>query len=186
MKSLLIKQASRIIWVLLGVVLILGCSTTTTPKLGKPEIENGSLVFGYIDMEDAPSWYQWIEMKSETQPKKEPRYFWVKDGMFFRVDVSPDRYRLTEFGGSNRYTNSEFRFTLPEQPQFRREINKPGVYFIGSYRYKSNTPLVGRYTFDLLPSKTPSERELLEKILVYAEHEHWRRIIVQRLNQLKK
>ena len=55
MNSLPIEQTSRIMPVLLGLMLTSGCSTTTTPKLGKPEIENGSLVFGSIDMEDAPS-----------------------------------------------------------------------------------------------------------------------------------
>jgi len=102
------------------------------------------------------------------------------------VDVPPGRYRFTEFGGDNPYSNMRFRLSLKEQPQFVREISKPGVYYIGSYKYKGNKPLVGRYTFELVPSKTPSERELLEKILVYAEHEHWRQMITQRLNQLKK
>jgi hypothetical protein len=128
----------------------------------------------------------WVELKRLRPATKEPYSLTANDGIFFGGDIPLGKYRVAEFGGRNPYTNQTFRFNLGELPQFEREIGRAGVYYLGSFKYKTNKPTVGRMSFELVPVKGPGERELLEKILPLAEHDYWKRLIRQRLGQLQR
>ncbi len=167
---------------------VAGCSTT--PSLDKPAGTGMSLVFGHIDMDDAPSDLDWVELKRMRPISKEPYLgFWVVDGTFFRGDVPTGTYKFTQFGGHSGWKNATYTYDFPTQGkgEMDRRIDKPGLYYVGSYAYKNiSTGLFEPDKFDLIPSKSPNELDLLQKIRPYANDPYWQRMIDKRIKELKK
>ena len=55
------------------------------------------------------------------------------------------------------------------------------------YKYeKIDTGFFSPDQFNLVPTKTPSELEMLEKMLPYADYPYWKNIITKRMQELKK
>lgn len=170
-------------------LLLAGCAST--PELTSPEGRNDlSLVFGYVDMSDAPSKLDFVWMKRMRPVEDKPYYsFWTVDGMFFRANVPPGTYKFDKFGGHSGWKNTTYNYRFPEQgkTELDRQIAKPGIYYVGSYRYKEiKTSFWKPDNWDLERVNSPSERELLEKMLPYAKHEHWKKLIQNRIAELKK
>jgi hypothetical protein len=168
---------------LLAALALSGCSTPT-PKFVKPEEPNLSLVFGYIDMEEAPTKLKWVALKMVRPVVKEPYYnFWVREGAFFRSHVRQGSYKFEDFGGGNT------RYIFPSQGKgvMDRQITTPGLYYVGSYKFKKISRGIFRTDeFDLVPTNSPSELELLKKIVGYAEDDYWKAMIQRRIRELEK
>lgn len=182
------RVSQTIILLLLAAFALASCSAT--PKLEKPDGGNVSLVFGYIDMDDAPSELSWVEMKRMRPVTKTPYYnFWVVDGTFFRADVPEGTYKFTSFGGHSGWKNTSYNYNFPDQGkgELDRRIDKPGLYYVGAYKYsKIDTGFFEAGKFDLLPIKEPSELELLERIMPYAHDAYWKNMIEKRIRELEK
>ncbi|MFO7594515.1 MAG: hypothetical protein R6X15_10800, partial [Pseudomonadota bacterium] len=96
-------QVTILCFAMTATLLLQGCSPT--PRIEKPVSEETSLVFGHLDMKDAPSRLDWIAMKM-LQPVTDRPYvrFWVVDGTFFAGHVPLGTYKFDSFGGgSDRY-----------------------------------------------------------------------------------
>lgn len=168
---------------LLAALALTSCSTPA-PKFEKPTKPGLSLVFGHIDMKDAPTGIRWVDMR-RVRPvaEKDVYYFWVVDGTFLRSHVPEGTYKLTQFGGG-KYTYS---FPAQGKGDLDRQITKPGVYYVGSYKYKKiPRGLFRDDQFDLIPTDSPSELELLKKISVYSRDDYWKDMIEKRIRELEK
>ncbi len=168
-----------------------GCSVTPpTPSLDKPADENRSLIFGYIDMEDAPSDLFYVDMKRMRPVTDTPYfYFWVVDGLFFRHNTPAGTYKFTQFSGGKRYGNITHKYDFPAQGKgmLDQTIDKPGIYFVGSYKYREvDTGFFEAGKFELEPTTTPTELELLRRILPYAHDPYWVTMIENRIRELEK
>ena len=176
---------------LLGGAALLLAACGSSPHLNNAPADNTvSMVYGYIDMEEAPSKLQSVTMK-KLKPKSDAPYyhFWVVDGMFFRNNVPPGTYKFTQFGGFSGWKNTEYTYSFPSQGRgaFDPIIRRPGAYYVGSYKYVKikKESFFGQDKYNLVPVKSPSEKELLQKMLPYAKHPHWKGMIEKRMSGLK-
>lgn len=126
-----------------------------------------SLVFGYIDMADAPTsadsaWLQQIAPPSDTP-------FWglsVVDGIFYSAYVPVGTYQVSEFQGSGFFAGQN-KYSFPRQGNSTTvKIDKPGIYFLGAFKYKpEKSGFFEPGKFSLERTATPTQKALLEKIL---------------------
>ncbi len=145
---------------LIMMFVINGCGGSDA-KPSDPRDPTLSLVFGYIDMEDAPTTLEWVMIK---RYKPKPQYLGfcrVEKGMFWHYGISNGLQRVERFStGSNYYE--------PIAGTGIR-IKKPGIYFMGAYKYKSTKK--GAFfsgdgaRFRMIRIKSPSEKNLLKRLL---------------------
>ncbi len=180
----------------LGVLIVVafalgGCADQRLIREDKDDLASASLVFGYVDMEDAPTNLDWFSIR-QVLPKTDQPY-WnaaIDEGMFWGSHFKPGAYQMNSFGGFSRWRNTNFSFELPQQyaENFRFKIdNKPGIYFMGSYKYKDvKTGFFEQGKFDFVAVKSPTERELLERLLKFTDSKTWEARIRKRLQELPK
>lgn len=158
-----------------------GCATdyhATLQEIDRPET---SLLFGYMDMSDAPSEMDYFDMKNF--PTYDTAYdFEVEKGLFYNEAIPPGSYQLNEFGGTSSFllfffqTLHRYSFLNPDA-QFR--ITKPDMYYLGSFRYVRD-----KDTFDIVRIKTPTEGDLLQRLLPKVQGTKWENVVLQRLKTL--
>lgn len=160
---------------LLAVALALAsCAATISPAppVTGAEAEQMSMVFGYIDMTGAPSNLTQVSMKHARKFGKDAYYgFGVKDGTFYRIDVPMGPYRFELFRGQT-WSGGVVNYKFQGQGQGKLDpvIDKPGLYFVGSWRYKKEkSGFFEPDQFDIEPISSPSEREVLERVLTSAK-----------------
>jgi hypothetical protein len=127
-----------------------------------------SLVFGHIDMSEAPTSVDYAWIMQVAPPAEKP--YWgtgIKDGLFYSSYLPPGTYQLSSFGGSG-FFRGEHRYSFPKQGRNETavRIDKPGIYYLGSYKYKKvKTGMFEQGKFTIERVKTPTETELLQRIL---------------------
>ena len=85
--------------------------------------------------------------------------------------------------GHEELKNNQTRLSLSDaqKQKLQVSISKPGTYYVGSFTYQSGSHASSSR---LTEKPTPSESELLKKILPYAKDPYWRRMIEERLREL--
>lgn len=149
-----------------------------------------SLVFGYIDMGDAPTKISGASIMQVAPPTDKP--YWgmdVRNGLLYTYYLPPGSYQLASISGSS-FWRGDYRYNFPRQGNEQAvRISKPGIYFLGSYRYKGvKTGWFEGGKFDVERVNTPTEAELLRRILEEDREikgSAWEAKIRQRLSQLK-
>ncbi len=175
--------------VLAVVAVALGGCTSNKIKDDK-ESASKSLIFGYVDMHEAPTDLDWLSMR-QVLPKTDKPYWYefTDDGMFWNSHLGNGAYQMYAFGGHSGWRNADYTFELPRQyaEGLRVKIDKPGIYYLGSYKYiKVKTGFFEQDKFDFVPVKSPSERELLERLLKdYTRGPEWEARIRKHLAELK-
>ena len=180
------------IWLALGLLaaaLSAGCASSGHERdINDP---TNSLVFGYIDMDDAPTSISYATIQQVAPPTDAP--YWglaVKKGLFYHVALPPGSYQLSSFGGSG-FLSGEHRYSFPRQGnQTALRIDKPGIYFLGSFKYKNvKTGMFEQGKFSIDPVNKPTEADLLRRILDEGsgiKDSAWRDKIQARLARLKR
>jgi hypothetical protein len=159
-------------WLTLALAAALGGCAGNPPV--DPKDETVSLVFGYFDMKDAPSKLDWVTLR-RYEAKNDGTGYWLNagDGLFFHVGVAPGSYQVDKFGGKGGFFSNpaEYNFGGKGRNATAVRIQKPGVYFLGAYKYV-NYPGTGLFApdkFDMEAAKTPSEKELLQRVIKHIE-----------------
>lgn len=152
--------------------------------LDEPKDPERSMVYGYVDMSDGPCWMDWFAMKQVLPKVEKPYYYFrIDDGAFYAEYVPLGSFQLSEFGGKKTLGSTLYTFRFPQQLEGLR-IEKPGLYFIGSFKMKDEGNLFkSKYDIDL--AEKPTEREILEKILPHAKGTAWEDRLRKRLEGLK-
>jgi hypothetical protein len=173
-------------WLVLGVValgLLAGCAAGGPGRsLDDP---GNSLVFGYIDMAEAPTTLSGASIRQVASPSNAP--YWdadARNGLFYTYDLPPGSYQLASVSGSD-VRKVAYEYDLPGQDLEHARITKPGIYFLGSYRYV-NTGEAGKFEVERMD--TPSEAQLLQRILEEdktVKGSAWEGRIRERLSQLR-
>ena len=147
---------------------------------------SNSLVFGYVDMGDAPTKVSGVHIMQVAPPTEKP--YWgadVREGMFYTYYLPPGSYRLSSLHGSH-WMRGEYQYNFPRQGggTTTARIDKPGIYFLGAYKYKAV-----KSKFDIEPVSKPSEAELLQKLLdtdAEVKNSVWADKIRERIARLKR
>ena len=179
--------------VLVVLAFTLGGCDSRLIKDDKKDLDTASLVFGYIDMSDAPSDLRWVGLLQVSPKSDKP--FWtladVDEGMFWYSHMGEGTYQFHSFGGYSFWQRVNFTFDLQpkvsESSKFKLG-SKPGIYYLGSYKFKE-VKTAGFFTkskFDFVATKSPTERELLERLLKYTKGPIWEARIKQRMAELPK
>jgi hypothetical protein len=130
---------------------------------------NNSLVFGYIDMSDAPTKVKGAWLEQVAPPTDSP--YWsmgIEKGLFYNTFIQPGSYQLSSFAGSSFAKGAyEYKFPRQGQNETRVRIKKPGVYYLGSYKYVKvkKGGMFKRAKFTIERVNEPTEAELLRRIL---------------------
>ena len=151
---------------------------------------SNSLVFGYVDMSDAPTSVSWATIMQVAPPTEKP--YWgtdVRDGLFYTYYLPPGSYKLSALGGSG-FFKGQYQYNFPKQGSDQAvRVAKPGIYYLGSYKYKKvKTGIFEADKFAIERVNSPNEAELLKRILDKdgdVKGSAWEPKIRARLAQLK-
>jgi hypothetical protein len=153
---------------------------------------SNSLVFGYVDMADAPTKVSGAQIMQVTPPTDKP--YWgtdVRDGLFYTYYLPPGSYKLATLHGSS-FLRGEYRYSFPRQGGGNTavRIDKPGIYFLGAYKYKDvRTGFFEQGKFDIERVSSPTEADLLQRLLdsdPEVKKSVWADKIRQRIARLKR
>jgi hypothetical protein len=137
-----------------------------------PNDRTRSVVYGYIDMEDASSSLGWVYIKDYSAEDRGFRAA-VDDGVFYHLGIPPGPYQVDSFGRSATWwsnTNYTYEFGGQGRNQTAVRIKRPGLYFVGAYKYVAvSTGWLEQGKFEMKKVKRPSEREILAKVLAHME-----------------
>lgn len=145
-----------------------GCAFSRNPV--DPAADNLSVVFGFIDMGAAPSNLKWVSLKGYGAGASSYRAG-VEDGMFFHVGVEPGAYQVERFGGDRSLVPIfgqpyEYSWGTQGRNGSAVRIERPDVYFLGSYRYvRQETGFFEGSRFRMETLSSPTEREGWTKLL---------------------
>jgi hypothetical protein len=170
---------------LLSFALLQGCGV----HMRNPPDPSASLVFGYMDMNDAPTGLTYATVKQYKPKPKDDKPYWYAstvDGIFWFEQLLPGSYQLVYFGGHSWWRNAKYDYYMPE---FKKNdtavvIKKPGIYFLGSYKYKDAGSFFNP-KFEVEKMNRPTELELLTKLLPYSSGTQWEAMIKKRMEQLR-
>ena len=173
-----------------AVTLVAGCSSGGHGRdINDP---SNSLVFGYVDMKDAPTQVSGAMIQQVAPPTEKP--YWgtdVRDGLFYSLYLPPGSYRLSSLHGSS-FWRGEYRYSMGRQGggDTTVRVQKPGIYFLGAYKYRTvKTGMFEQSKFDIERVNTPSEADLLQKLLdtdAEVKNSVWADKIRERIAALKK
>jgi hypothetical protein len=181
----------RRIWLVLGLItlgLLAGCGSSGPVRDIKDP--TNSLVFGYIDMDEAPTGISSASIMQIAPPTETP--YWdlgVSNGLFYNSYLPPGSYQLSSFYGSGFFAG-EHRYSFPRQGnETALRITKPGIYFLGSFKYKKvKSGMFEQGKFAIEKISKPTEADLLKRILEEnneIKNSPWGNKIRARLAQLK-
>jgi hypothetical protein len=174
---------------LLGLVLTLaGCASA--PPID-PKDESVSIVFGYFDMTDAPSKLEWVSLKRYGE-----KAVWydmaARDGLIFHVGIRAGSYQVEKFGGMGGIPlltrqRHEYNFGTRGRNDTAIRIQKAGIYFLGAYKYVDRPGGLFRADkFEMEPVTTPSEKELLRRLITVLESDGELKTYTRQITLAKK
>jgi hypothetical protein len=136
--------------------------------------ETRSLVFGYFDMTDAPSKLEWVSLRKYDTTQKPGEWYGlaVRDGLFFHVGIGPGSYQVEKFGGMGGIpllTRRPFEYDFGSKGRNGTavRVREPGLYFLGAHQYVNHAGkgLFAPDKFEMKPVTTPTEKELLQRLV---------------------
>jgi hypothetical protein len=152
-------------------------------RLDPPTNDAQSLVFGYLDMSDAPTGLGWMEFRQVAPQTDTPFYqMRIHEGVFYMEKFPSGVFVMGEFGGE-RWDGKHLAYALPRtSPAVRVAIETPGLHFVGAYKYRPTKDAGargGRFEIDALPA--PSQGEVLARILPFARGTSWEQRIREQI-----
>lgn len=156
-----------------------------------PNDTSRSVIFGYIDMDDAPTSVDWVFIQ-QYDGTSDGYSVGADKGLFYHVGVKPGPYQVTQFGGSGFLAgNVIYNFPDTGQNDTAVIVDQPGAYFAGSFGYqKIKTGLFKQKQFDIQPTDSPTEADVLQKLLKRMrkdnrEYRHAIALVERRLAELQ-
>ncbi len=169
----------------IAAIILSGCGA----HMHNPRESTASLVYGYIDMDDAPSDADWVTIRQyKPKPKDDKPYLSAKGvhGMFWFDQLVPGSYQLVAFGGSSCWKNAAYDYNMQDFSKNETALvfAKPGLYFMGSYKFKK-AGTFWKPAFEIDRTDSPAEKEVLQRMLPYSTDTQWEKMIKKRIERLK-
>ncbi len=170
-----------------------GCAGTPID----PKDESVAMVYAYFDMADAPSNLEWASLKRYGEKGGVWYDMAAREGLVFHIGIAPGSYQIEKFGGMGGIPiltrkPYEYHFGTRGRNGTAVRIAKPGVYFLGAYKYIDHAGgLFKADKFEMKSIQTPSEKELLQRLITLLEsdsdlkmYRHQITLAKQRLSEL--
>ncbi len=156
--------------------LIAGCASR---QVAAQRDEETSLVVVHFDLRRSPR--SWNQVPIRCKERDGQMSWWHMrsdgDGMYYQENVPIGScWILGGFNGGN----AVYVFKLlddPEQNPTTVRVTRPGVHFMGSFRYEAR----GGDEFVLVRADSPRERELFKRLLPYTAGTAWEGLVKRRL-----
>jgi len=165
------RTTKRWTFVTLAALALVGGSMTAEAVDAKED--STSLVFGYVDVKDAPASIDWVSLKRSGG---RPGYYrlGLTNGVYCYIGVEPGSYQVEKSGGVKGgliFGNAvEFEYGTRGRDATALRVGTPGVYFMGAHRFVAQDGArfaVGR--FEMQAVQSPTEREVLERLIELLE-----------------
>jgi hypothetical protein len=176
----------------LAVLTAIGCGGGKAITEEDVNKANSSLVYGYIDMSEAPTSLQRFQIK-QVRPVSDSPYwgFGTQDGVFMHSALPPGSYQFHNFGGMSGINagivnigGKSYTYNFPGQGGGFR-VEAPGLHYLGTYKYKKAGTFFHE-KFDIQKAAKPTEKEILQMMLPRMTHAKWQRAIKKRIAELSK
>lgn len=172
----------------LAMLSLAACASNTIGPERDVNDPGNSLVFAYVDMGDAPT-----ELESASLKPQGEEGYWtmgVDDGLMSQEYLPPGAYQLASLSGSS-FLHGEVTYSFPAYGRNEASvvIKKPGIYFLGSFKYKEvKTGMFEQGKFDIERVNSPTELELLNRMLKqdWVKGTQWEARIRARIGELHK
>lgn len=144
---------------------------STAPENVDTKASDLSVVAGHIDMRDAPTRLGWVSIKAYGPGTDFHYRARVEDGFFFHIGVDPGSYQIDRFGGKSSWSLAggvahEYEWGTTGRNPTAVRIERPGVYFLGSYRYRAQSSgIFEQGKFEMVRAESPSELVVLQRVL---------------------
>ena len=173
------------------IVLVMTLSLASCMLLPKlkfdPNDVKASIIFGYIDTKNMPSEFGSARIQGLAG---EDDYVTAStyNGAFWHLVVSPGFRKIRSFSGFSGYNafgqgDEANIYTFPKNNNpLTINIKKPGVYFMGSYKFIDHK----KDQFDIKPIKAPSEKTVLKMILAGLKRDGSERYYPRQIKMIKK
>ncbi|MEJ5362181.1 MAG: hypothetical protein WBK20_15610 [Spirochaetota bacterium] len=177
-------KKSLLLLLIISVVLYLSCATTPKDSKDSKDFSQLSFIFGRIESADGDMSIQHVDLVSCSLTEKTKAYkadAHKQKGYFWLQDLKMGSYRVTGFfqqtlaqkfgfSGSNGSYYGIYRYG---PGPFLVRIQKPGVYYMGTYKYGidpkklsvSEILLGSNTTFSMVKVENDNPGEILEWIL---------------------
>ena len=180
----------RFLCALFAAALLTACGSSSIGPGRDINDPTNSLVFAYVDMSEAPTKIDGASLK----PQGEEGYWHMnvaEDGQLLSQPyLPPGSYQLSQLEGSGFFAgNNVYRFPAYGRNETAVRIQKPGIYFLGSYRYaKVKTGFFEGGKFAIERTNKPSELELLQRLEKedWVKGTQWEARIRNRMAELRK
>lgn len=178
------------LFLLATLVLLAGCGSSSIGPKRDINDPSSSLVFAYVDMTEAPTKINGASLKPQGEEG-----FWnmtvADDGQLISQAYLPlGSYQLATLRGSGFFAGDNvYRFPAYGRNETALRIQKPGVYFMGSFRYaKVKTGFFEGGKFMIEKVQSPTELELLQRLQKedWVKGTQWEARIRSRMQELRK
>ena len=147
---------------------LIAIATSLVACAGAPVDPNDttrSVIFGYIDMDEAPTSVDWVFIQ-HYDGTSDGYSVDANKGLFYHVGVKPGPYQVTQLGGSGFLAgNVIYNFPDSGRNETALIVEQPGAYFAGSFGYqKIKTGIFEQKQFDIQAIDSPTEVEVLHKV----------------------
>lgn len=152
----------------LAALVLLGACSTGGGTRPDPNDATVSVVYGYIDMKEAPSDVNWVLVRFYDGGGF-GYHGEVKEGMFYHLVEDLGPYQVESFGAYPSFldnTSYTYDFGGSGRNTSAIRISEPGAYFMGMHRYvEVETGWFEVSKFEIEPARQPGEREILAWVL---------------------
>lgn len=150
-----------------------------------------ALVFGYINENNGSMQFHWVQLKRTDAAGSEEYYTTHsdRDGMFYAENLPPGQYQIHRIGwgntpmGSNAIAGAGELWSFGAGGKTTAMQVKPGLQYFGSFRFTfiKGKGVFKSDSFNFERAGSPSESELLKRLLTYTEGTHWMEAIKRRM-----
>ena len=156
-----------------------------------PNDTTRSVIFGYIDMDEAPTSVDWVFIQ-QYDGTSDGYSVGADKGLFYHIGVKPGPYQVTQFGGSG-FLAGDVIYNFPDTGRNETAliVEEPGAYFAGSFGYQEiKTGFFEQKQFDIQPTASPTEAEILQRVLKRmrkdnSKYRHAIALVEQRIAELQ-
>ena len=177
----------RQIFSLTALLILSGCALNPSVRT---TIENdAALIFGFIDMKESPYALECVRITQAERSGiayRQSCMTTLPSGLFYMENIPPMEYHIPFFyaGGKLHTVSSDEKDLINVPPRM--------IALVGPLKYKGTETTLGQTLgfssekFGLVPTNSPSEKELFQMLLKEVKDPRWKKRIQIRLNNLKK
>ena len=165
-----------------------GCNARLSKMVEEQSSPDTALLFGYIDMSDTPSNLESAALRPSSLRRSDPSIAMRGDGegLFYLENIPKGSYSITSIDGRGwtvgclSFGKERYNYQLPDEgfKYHKFNLTKSGLVFLGSYKMSK---VKGHYA--LVDAVSPTEKELLTRLLAYTAGTKWESVIKNRLKQ---